>query len=630
VQPGLSRSAVGFRTRLLVCAGIAAAALSATAAGAADWRQFGLDSRHGSSSYQETIINNGNLSGLRPIWHVTLPAIADNAPVYLSGVTTAQGMLDLLFLTTLDGHILAIDAATGTTVWSKQPTGPHFTTSMPAIDPNRLYVYAYGLDGMVHKYQVGDGTEITTGGWPEVATLKPDVEKSSGGLTIVTAKSGKTYLYVPNGGYPSDAGDYQGHLTAIDLATGAQTVFNTMCSNQSVHFVENGTPDCPDVQGAIWSRPGFVYHPDLDKLFFSTGNGTFNGNTGGFDWGDSILSLNPDTTGKGGGLPLDSYTPANYQTLQNQDLDLGSTAPVLLYPPPTSKVQHLAGHVGKDQVIRLINLDDMSGAGGPGHVGGELMSVALPQGSQVLPQPAGWVNPADGTSWMFIANFSGITGVRLDVDGAGNPSLTPVWTSHVAGTSPVVANGILFYYASGVGMTALDPTIGGDPAWVDGNPYGTPHWESPIIVNGRLFETDENKVLWAYAPAPAPIGFFPLTPCRLLDTRNPAGAYGGPSITGGSLARYFAVTGQCGVPADAKAIATNLTVVNPGVAGGLEVMPAGVSTGTPAVQFQAARVRANNAVVGLTGYPVGSISVSADVPPNTPVDVIVDINGYFK
>jgi hypothetical protein len=634
VQPGLSRSAVGLRTRLLACAGIAAAVLSATAAGAADWPQFGLDSRHSGGSYQESMISNANLSTLRPIWHVSLPSIADGEPVYLPGVTTAQGMIDLLFLNTTDGHFLAINAATGATVWSKQPTGPNFTTSMPAIDPNHLYVYAYGLDGAVHKYQVADGTEITTGGWPEPTTLKPDVEKGGGGLSIVTDRSsGKSYLLAPNGGYPSDAGDYQGHLTAIDLATGVQKVFNALCSDLGVHFIENsgiGSQDCGDQQAGIWARAAFVYDQDLNRILFATGNGLFNANTGGHDWGDSILALRPDGSGGGSGLPLDSYTPSNFQTLNTQDLDLGSSAPVILSPPPNSKYQHLAAHVGKDQLIRLINLDDMSGAGAPGHVGGELASVALPQGGQVLAQPASWVNPADGTSWIYVANFSGVSGVRLDLDGAGNPLLTPAWTVHVAGTSPVVVNGILFYYGTGVGMTAIDPTIGGDPAWVDGSPAMTPHWESPIVVGGRLFVSDETPTLWGYAPAPAPLSFYTLTPCRVFDTRNPAGPFGAPSIAGGARARMFQVAGQCGVPSDARAVAANVTVVNGSAGGAIEVMPAGVSTGTTTAQFHAGQVRADNAVVGLTGTPLGTISVQADMPAGTSVDVLVDVNGYFK
>ena len=39
----------------------------------------------------------------------------------------------------------------------------------------------------------------------------------------------------------------------------------------------------------------------------ATGNGTFDANTGGHDWGDSVFAVNPDGTGSGGN-PIDSYT----------------------------------------------------------------------------------------------------------------------------------------------------------------------------------------------------------------------------------------------------------------------------------------------------------------------------------
>jgi len=614
-------------------AGLAAAALSAAAAGAADWPQFGLDSRHSGASAQETAIHAGNVTTLHVLWHVTLPSIAAGAPVYLSGVSTSAGIHDLLFLTTQDGHILALDAGTGATVWSAQAaTGPMFTTSSPAIDPNGLYVYSYGLDGMVHKYQVGDGTEILTGGWPQLATLKPDVEKSSGSLAIATARSGKTFLYVENGGYPDDAGDYQGHVTAIDLAAGTQQLWNAMCSDQAVHFVESGTPDCADKQSAVWARPGPIYDPDLDRIYFATGNGLFNANGGGRDWGDSILALAPDATGASGagsaGLPLDSYTPTNYQQLQTNDQDLGSSAPVILPPAAGSKFPHLGAHVGKDQLIRLLNLDDLSGMGGPGHVGGELQAVALPQGDEVLPQPAVWVNPVDGTIWMFIANYSGLTGVRLDVDASGNPSLTPVWTNHVAGTSPVVANGILFYAAVGAGMEGVDPATG-NVLWAD-NSIGNLHWESPIIVGGRMFQTDENAVLWAYGPNPAPLSFYTLTPCRVVDTRGPVGTYGGPSLAGGAPPRTFPLAGQCGVPPDAVAVAANVTIVVPTGPGDLQVLPAGISATPATIDFRAGQVRANNATLGLTGDPLGAVAARADLPPGAKVDVLVDVSGYYR
>lgn len=598
--------------------------LSAVRAAGQDWPQFNLDAQHSGTSRQETVIHRGNVTTLHPLYHVSLPGVADGAPAFLAGVATPLGQKDLLFVTTKNGWIRALDAATGGTVWSHQPaTGPNYTTSSPAVDPNRQYIYSYGLEGRVHKYQAGDGTEITTGGWPELATLKPSVEKESPALAVAVAMNGTAYLYVANGGYPGDAGDYQGHITAVDLATGAQRVFNANCSDQTVHFTLT-TPDCSAVQTAIWARPGVVYDAASDRIFMATGNGNYNANTGGHNWGDSVFALNADGSGAGSG-PVDSYTPAEYQQLQNTDADLGSTAPALFPSLPGSSVAHVGLQSGKDAELRLLNMDDLSGAGGPGHVGGELQKMPLPQGGEVLTQPAVWQSPSDSRIWAFVANGSGISGLELTVGGGGAPVLVSRWTMGNGGTSPVVVNGIL-YYASYSRMRALDPATG-TQLWSDAS-NGSPHWESPIVVNGRLYVTDEASHLWAYAPDPAPLKLYTVTPCRVLDTRLAPGPYGGPALAGSGARRLVTVAGQCGVPADALAVASNVTVVSPAAAGFLRVAPGGVATLTSTIDFVAGRTRANNATIGLTGDPLGSIWIENDSAGL--VDVVLDVSGYFK
>jgi hypothetical protein len=603
--------------------------LPARPACAADWPEFNGDGRHNGNNQQETVINSGNVSTLHALYHVTLPSIADGAPAFLSGVSTASGIKDLLFLTTKDGRILALDAATGTTVWSHQPaTTPRYTTSSPAVDPNRQYVYSYGLEGRVHKYQVGDGTEITTGGWPQLATLKPSVEKCSPPLSVTVTNGGTPYLYVANGGYPGDAGDYQGHITAINLATGTQNVFNTQCSDQTVHFVQSpGTPDCANgVQSAVWARPAVLYSSELDRIFFATGNATYDANTGGHNWGDSVLATHPNGTGTGSnGQPVDSYTPVEFQSLQNSDADLGSTAPALLPAIAGSKVAHLAVQSGKDAQLRLLNLADLSGSGGPAHLGGELQKIGVPQGGEVLTQPAVWVNPVDGTVWVFVANDNGISGLKVTVDGSGNPSLSSMWNTGNGGTSPVLANGMLFYFGGG-GVKALDPTTS-TQLYSDSSAGGV-HWESAIVADGRLYVTDESSRLWAYGPNAAPLGFFTVTPCRVVDTRQPNGPYGGPALAGLGARRSFQLVGQCGVPADAKALAANVTVVGPATDGFFRVGPSGVANVTSTLNFKAGQIRASNAVVGLTGDPLGAVWVESDGAGAA--HLLIDVAGYFK
>ncbi|HEY1434430.1 MAG TPA: PQQ-binding-like beta-propeller repeat protein [Thermoanaerobaculia bacterium] len=480
------------------------AAFACSSPVAYDWRQFDFDAGHSGNNPLETRLSRANVASLQRLFAVRLPEIADGAPALAAGVASASGTSDLLFVTTKAGRLVALDASNGATVWATQPpAGPRYTTSSPAIDPGRQFVYGYGLDGLVHKYAVASGLEVMSGGWPQLATLKPDVEKGSSALAVATARSGVSYLYALNGGYPGDAGDYQGHVTAIRLTDGAQKVFNANCSDRTVHFVENGdsSTDCPHVQSAIWARVGAVYDGRTDRIYMATGNGDFDGNAGGHDWGDTVFALTPDGAGAGGN-PVDTYTPANFQHLQDTDADLGSTAPALLPVADTRVVSALGLQSGKDATLRLLNLSNLSGQGIVGQVGGELQTLPVPQGGQVLTAPAVWVNPADGTTWTFVANSAGISGLQLIFDASGHPSLASRWAVGAGGSSPIVANGMVFY-AGNNRISALDPTTG-SVLWSD-SAIGAIHWESPIVANGALYITDENGMLTAYTPNGLPL-----------------------------------------------------------------------------------------------------------------------------
>lgn len=469
-----------------------------------DWLQFNFDPQHSGFNTNESTLGPTNVANMKLLFRAKLPATADGAPVYLSGVETKTGKKNLLFLTTKDGHIVALDGVTGSQVWQQQNPAatcrinrgsePCYTTSSPAVDPNRRYVYTYGLDGRVHKYRVEDGAELTGGGWPQVATLKPFDEKGSSALSIATAKNGKAYLYVTNSGYPGDRGDYQGHVTTIELSSGAQKVFNANCSNQATHFRERpNQPDCSALRSAIWGRPGIVYDQGTNRIYTATGNGPFEPQN--HNWGDTVFALNPDGTGKDGN-PIDTYTPRDFRKLEMLDLDLGSTVPAILPTPHGSAIRHLAVQGGKDKKLRLLNLENLSGKGKTGETGGEIAVIDVPQGGMILTALAVWVNPADGTIWVFTANKEGFSALRLELDQQKMPHLKVAWRNSKGGTSPIVANSVLFYAGSDE-IRALDPTSG-KQLWRS-NQIGKIHWESPIVANGILYITDESASLIAFS-----------------------------------------------------------------------------------------------------------------------------------
>ena len=190
-----------------------------------------------------------------------------------------------------------------------------------------------------------------------------------------------------------------GHLVEIDRQTGAIAhVFNSECSNRTTVIVPS---TCPEGEAGIWGRIPATVDPS-GNLLVATADGAWNGRT---DWGDSVLELSPSLE------PLQSYTPADQAKLTVDDLDLGSTAPVLLTP-------HLVLQAGKDGVIRLLDLDKLNGrthAAGP-YLGGEISTAEAPKGAAVLRAAGRLAAPGPGAV--------GVRGERLRDRGlrAGAPA----------------------------------------------------------------------------------------------------------------------------------------------------------------------------------------------------------------
>ena len=129
------------------------------------------------------------------------------------------------------------------------------------------------------------------------------------------------------------------------------------------------------------------------------------------------------------------------------------------------------------------------------------------------------------------------------------------------------------------------------------------------------------------ADAGYPGVFVPFSPCRLVDTRNAAGAYGGPKL-GANGSRDFDLndhTACTGIPFGVAAYSRNVTVTETDGPGYLTVYPAGgglplVST----VNYVAGQTIANAAIVPAAAS--GSITVFAGV---SGTHVVIDVNGYF-
>jgi len=124
-----------------------------------------------------------------------------------------------------------------------------------------------------------------------------------------------------------------------------------------------------------------------------------------------------------------------------------------------------------------------------------------------------------------------------------------------------------------------------------------------------------------------PLQYFSVTPCRVVDTRNPNGTNGGPALTENS-SRDFQIRGNCGVPTTAKAVSFNLAVTQATATSFLSVWPSGTTRPTASnINFNASQFSlSNGAIVGLSTN-TNDLSVFNRFGT---VHVIIDVNGYFQ
>lgn len=118
--------------------------------------------------------------------------------------------------------------------------------------------------------------------------------------------------------------------------------------------------------------------------------------------------------------------------------------------------------------------------------------------------------------------------------------------------------------------------------------------------------------------------FYTLTPCRVLDTRN-----GAPLLSG--VPQAFAVAGTCGVPATARSVSLNVTVVGPTSSGIVTLYPEDLPVpGTSTVSFTVDLTRGNNTLIALATNGSGMIGALASLSGGGEVDLLLDVNGYFE
>ncbi len=236
-----------------------------------------------------------------------------------------------------------------------------------------------------------------------------------------------------------------------------------------------------------------------------------------------------------------------------------------------------------------------------------------------------WVNPL-GTTHLYTlparARFDGgvpipqvqvtsITPVAGSI--AGGTTVTIRGNGFLAGTPTVTIGGVAATGVVASGSTSLTAVTG---------PHATGLADVTVTIPGPASATLGQGFF--YAPPPAATSYYTVTPCRLLDTRTPTYA---PALAP-SERRVWTVTGRCGIPAAASALALNITVVAPTASGFIRLAPGNGLTESSAINFRTGQTRGNNALIMLSTDATGGIAATNGSTGT--VHLILDVAGYFQ
>ena len=441
-------------------------------------------------------------------FYAPLPGPTYAQPLYVSN---GPGGRPALIVATEQNIVLAIDAADGARIWTSTlgnpvrlaqlPCGdidPLGITGTPVIDPRRRIIYADAMttpdDGTTKLHRIfalslDDGSTLP--GWPlDLSTVSfqgvsfdSTYQNQRGALLLHDG-----ILYVPYGGHAGDCGDYHGWVVAVPVNNPAQaTAWATGA-----------------LAGGIWAPGGVA--TDGTSIFAATGN------TGGADtWmgGEAVVRLGSGATFSGNSD--DYFAPSNWHDLDDYDLDLGGSGPVLIDVPGATP-SHLVVALGKNGVAYLLDRDHLGGIGtGDGNVGEGLQSAQVSVGSIV--NAAAAFTAASGAYVVFHSTDIGIGCPRppgnliaLRIGATAPPTITVAWCANdLGGGLPIVTttdgSSEPIVWTIGAEYTnQLHAFNGenGDVLFAGGGPdaqmSNVQHFQTAIAVKGRIFVAADNEL----------------------------------------------------------------------------------------------------------------------------------------
>jgi PQQ enzyme-like repeat protein len=422
-------------------------------------------------------------------------------PLYIEGGPGGRAMI---IAVTESNNVYALDAANGSVIWQDNVGAPVPLSSMPCGD-----IDTYGITGtpivdlpsrtlffdamttpdngvtkqhLIFALNVDTGT--TNSGWPVnvnaaaksgATDFTSATQNDRGALAIVS-----NIVYVPYGGLYGDCGTYHGWIVGVPL--------NNPSNVLAWATTANG--------GGSWGVGGIA--SDGFNPYIATGN-TFDAGT--WSGGEAIIRL--QTGPVFSGLTNDYWAPTNWVTLDNDDLDLGGSGPVLVNVPGATPSQ-LVVALGKDGNAYLLNRTNLGGVSLP------LAKAGVSSNSII--QAAATYQTTQGTYVAFCASSSQLSAFRINATDP--PTITNAWSVYQDGRgSPFVTstdgtNNMIVWVIGSEGDKELHGYDGitGKVVYSGGGAAelmtGTRRFNTGIAAHGRIYVANDNKVYAFTVPVP--------------------------------------------------------------------------------------------------------------------------------
>ncbi len=380
------------KSRVVRCAGVVAVLLLSSlllAIGQVAVTTYHNDNSRSGLNANEAILTPSNVNEVQFGKVLVLPVTGQvyAQPLYVPGVNINGTLHNVVYVVTEHDQAYAFDANSGQRLWQTSfigTIGGHQTipvsyhdledcynlepevgiTSTPVIDltSNEIYMVArtkelfgniYVFYQRMHVLDIRTGVENLSDpyfGAPITATTPGTGAGSVDGyLTFDTRIENQraaltlsnNLIYVEWGSH-CDIRNYHGYVMAFQKGS----------ARPDGVYVD--TPDA--YQGGIWMGGVGPAVDSAGYIYMTTGNGYFDANVGGSDYGDSILRLTWSTP-----FPsvADYFTPWDQATLSSHDQDVASGGVLILPDQPGAPYPHLLVQDGKEGTIDLVDRDHM-------------------------------------------------------------------------------------------------------------------------------------------------------------------------------------------------------------------------------------------------------------------------------